>query len=126
MRLVVRAVVVAVATLASPFIGGCVGGACDTLAKASVDVEVVDAMGAPQKDAQVTFSVDDGPDEPAECAAAGAAAGSCDRWSAGFERSGTFTVKASSADGTKHASKVVEITADECHVLTQSVTLTLQ
>jgi hypothetical protein len=35
-------------------------------------------------------------------------------------------VKAVSADGMKTASKTVKVNADECHVVTQAVALTLQ
>lgn len=109
----------------APLFAGCVDPACTTEARSSVDVSVVDATGAVQKDAKVTFSVDGGADEPAECVGP-SGGGACDAWVAGFERTGSFTVKAESADGTKQASQTVVVTADECHVVSQSMTLTLQ
>lgn len=111
----------------APFLSACVGLACTEEARSSVDVTVVDAMGMAQKDALVTFSVDGAADEEAECISlSGGGAGPCDSWVAGYERSGSFTIKASSADGTKHAQKTVTVAADECHVITQIVTLTLE
>jgi hypothetical protein len=100
------------------------GVECTTEARASVQVTVVDVMGVAVLDATVTFSVDGGVEEDAECVRT-AAAGGCEEWVAGFERAGAFVVRAVSADGATKDEESVTVTKDECHVTTQTVTLTL-
>lgn len=100
------------------------GVACTTEARASVQVTVVDVMGVAVLDATVTFSVDGGAEEDAECVRT-AAAGGCEEWVAGFEQAGAFVVRAESADGAAKDEESVKVTKGECHVTTQTVTLTL-
>lgn len=111
--------------------GGGSGGAggqvnCTLEARASVNVKVVDAQGMAVTDAVVTFSVNGGADEMAECVNPVGGMGTCQEWVAGWERDGNFTVTATSADGMKTATQMVTVTKDACHVQPQSVTLTLQ
>jgi hypothetical protein len=98
--------------------------ACTLEARSSVSVTVVDVMGIPALDAMVTFSVDGGAEEDAECVTT-AAAGGCEAWVAGYERAGTFVIKAVSADGTAKDEETVTVTKDECHVISQMVELKL-
>ncbi|MCK6587603.1 MAG: hypothetical protein HUU21_25105 [Polyangiaceae bacterium] len=97
--------------------------ACTLEARSSVSVKVNDAMGIPVLDAIVTFSVDGGAEQDAECVQT-AAAGGCEAWVAGWEVAGTFEIKAVSADGMSQDTETVVVTKDECHVISQSVTLT--
>jgi hypothetical protein len=97
---------------------------CTLEARSSVQVTVVDVMGIPALDATVTFSVDGGVEEDAECVST-AAAGGCEAWVAGYERAGVFVIKAMSADGTAKAEESVTVAKDECHVISQMVELKL-
>ena len=54
-----------------------------------------------------------------------AAAGGCEEWVAGLELAGAFVVRAESADGAAKDEESVTVTKGECHVTTQTVTLTL-
>jgi hypothetical protein len=96
---------------------------CEAWAGWGVTVTVTDGQGAIVPDATVVFSVDGGAEEPAECLAE---PGPCQEWLAGLEQSGKFKIKAASADGIKHAEATVVVTEDECHVISESVTLKLE
>lgn len=91
---------------------------CTTEARVSVTATVETDGGAAVPDATVTWSVD------------GGAAQGCEAWpespdyACGFEVAGAITVVAS-ADGFETASEVVEVPADACHVVSQTVTLVL-
>jgi hypothetical protein len=100
------------------------GVTCTLEARASVQVTVVDVMGIAALDAMVTYSVNGGLDEDAECVRP-AAAGGCEEWVAGYEQAGAFVIKAVSADGAAKAEESVTVAKDECHVMTQMVELTL-
>ncbi|HEY3446689.1 MAG TPA: hypothetical protein VGK67_10015 [Myxococcales bacterium] len=97
---------------------------CTAEARASVVVTVVDAAEKVVTDAKVTFRVDGGVEQKAECQ--GTYANMCDKWHAGLEDSGTFVIVATSADGTKRAEKTVVVKRDECHVQTELVMLVLE
>lgn len=97
---------------------------CTLEARSSVSVKVISLMGEPVLDATVTYSVDGGLEEDAECVST-AAAGGCEDWVAGWERVGTFVIKAVSADKTSEAEETVVVTKDECHVIGQTLTLTI-
>jgi len=109
----------------TPVVEGCIGLSCTEEARASVLVTVVDEMDAIQRDAKVTFSVEGRAEQAAECVDPTGAGTSCDSWIGGYEQTGSFTVKAASADGTKHAETTFMVDADECHVETQTIKLTL-
>lgn len=100
--------------------------ACTEIAVASVQVKVVDASNTVVMDAQVTFTLDGGPVEEAQCAVPPVSGGGCGEWITAYERAGTFVVTAKSADGMKTASQTVLVEKDACHVITESITLTLQ
>jgi hypothetical protein len=99
------------------------GTQCTAIAASSVTVTVVNDVGAVQPDAKVTFSVDGGQEQAAECVQP--AGTGCQSWTAGVEQTGMFTLKAVSGDGLKHAQASATVTSDECHVIGQAVKLTL-
>ena len=92
---------------------------CTLEARSSVMVKVVDAMGAPVTDAMVTFSHE------------GGAAENCENllmdgsYTCGYERDGAITVTATKGADTKMQTVTVSKTEDGCHVVGQSITLTL-
>ncbi len=102
------------------------GVACTTEARSSVTVKVVDAQGMPVSDAVVTYTVDGGASQNAECVNPVGGMGNCQEWVAGYEVAGDFVITAASADGTKMATQMVTVTKDQCHVISQTATLTLQ
>jgi hypothetical protein len=112
-----------------PHLAACIGLSCSHDVKPSVEITVIALMGEEevvQTDAVVTFSLDGGAEQPAECVTPVTGGGGCEAFRAGLEQTGSFVVKATSADGTKLAEVTVDVDADECHVITQSVKLTLQ
>lgn len=102
------------------------GIACTTEARSSVTVKVVDAQGMPVTDAVVTYTVDGGASQNAECVNPLGGMGNCQEWVAGYEIAGNFVITATSADGMKTATQMVTVAKDECHVISQTATLTLQ
>ena len=107
-------------------VSGCGSSECSGDAHASVIVRVVNAGGTTVEDAEVTYSVDGGQDQPAECW--DKTDNGCASWSAGIERVGRFLIRATSGDGTKSTTRSVDVGAREgqCGVATQDVTLTIQ
>jgi hypothetical protein len=106
--------------------GGSGGGAdCDLMAMASVSVYVVSTDGTPVEGAVVTYTVDGGETQTANCMD--------DVCFAGYEVAGEFSITAAydwtSADGCCRAndSATTNVTVEEgeCHVVSQSVTITL-
>lgn len=108
-------------------ISGCAAPdqACDLMARASVQVEVVDGSGTTVDGAQVRFRVDGGGWQAAECMGA-ASDDLCDSWVAGWEEAGTFEIEASSADGVLTATEAVVVEEGECHVESESIALVLE
>lgn len=109
--------------------GGAGGGgpiACTTEARSSVTVKVVDGMAMPVGDALVTYTVDGGASQNAECFNPLGGMGNCEYWVAGYEVAGDFVITATSADGMKTATQMITVAKDQCHVISQSLTLTLQ
>ena len=98
---------------------------CTLEARASVQVNVVDPRGNPQRDARVTFTLDGGPQQQALCNGSEQTQGNCDNWVTGYEQPGDYVITATSADGQRTARRSVSVTEDECHVQSQTVTLTL-
>lgn len=92
---------------------------CTTEARSSVTVTVVDANGAPVNDAALEYSVDGGPKK--ECTVLGINAS---EYVCGFEEDGHFTITATS--GTLTGTATADVVADECHVIGQTVKLTLK
>lgn len=106
-------------------LAGC-GGAddpivCTTEARASVVVQVVDAAGAPLAGATVSYRVDSGPEQTAECSET---AGACATFVAGREVVGDFSIRAEKA-GSQAATASVTVQRDVCHVITREVVMTL-
>jgi hypothetical protein len=114
-------------------LAGCdVGGVdCDLSAFVSVAVEVVDLNGDAVPGAEVTYTIDGGATQQAECEGE---PGDCtDFWTA-FETEGEFVVTATfnredpndaACWFTDTAVATVTVTGNECHVDTQEVTLEL-
>lgn len=107
------------------------GGACTDIAIVSVAVEVVDLDGNAIPDVDVTYTVDGGADQRAECIGDGT---DCTEFWTAFETEGVFVVTASferedpddpACFFSDSASTTVTVTGDECHVETQDVLIEL-
>jgi hypothetical protein len=105
---------------ALPFVAGCSDGfeepvVCTTELRHSVRVTVIDA-GISVDDADVSYSVD------------GSALTDCDAlgtlYVCGAEQSGNFLLVATRGDRT--GTTEVEVLSDECHVMTEDVSITLE
>ena len=105
--------------------GGDDGTNCDLMAAVSVSVYVVSADGSPVDGAVVTYTVDGGEEQTADCVD--------DVCFAGYEVAGEFSITATydwtSADGccwaNDSATTSATVVEGECHVVGQSVTITL-
>lgn len=104
--------------------GPLTGVACTEEARTSVTIQAVDADGAAVPDAVVTYTIDGGAQRSAECSPGPSGAG-CDQWSAGLEESGLFVITATDPAGPAGTATVV-VGEDECHVISESVTVTVQ
>ncbi len=122
MRITSVLAVSAVLSACSPLPGQ---GFCTLEARASVQVTVVDARGTPQPDARVTFTLNGSPELQALCNGSQQAQGNCDTWVTGYEQPGEYVITATSADGQRTVRQSVSVDEDDCHVETQTVTLTL-
>jgi hypothetical protein len=91
---------------------------CTTIIIPSVMVTVVDDLGSPTTADEVTWSVDGGESQPAECDNDG-----CTEWRAGEDAAGEVTVTATLNDQTISDTVTVPMAADGCHVVTQALTL---
>ncbi len=97
---------------------GCEDGiVCTTIAVYSTTVTVVDDAGAPIDDAALVYTVDGGGEVPCEVMGGG-------QYACGIEQSGAFVITGS-AEGYDEESMSVEVGADECHPIAETVTLTL-
>jgi hypothetical protein len=104
-----------------------VGCTCRAVGVPAVVVTVVDRKNVPVRDASVTYLVDDGPVESADCVPPPPESrATCDRWHAGMGRAGTIAVTAKSADRTRSASQTVEVEMDGCHPEQKSITVQLR
>lgn len=102
------------------FAAGCADElVCTTEARPSVLVDVVDIDGNPLTGAAVTYTHDTMIDEPC------VAMGDPGRYWCGYELRGPITVRANLV-GYTEASTAVVVSADRCHVITQTVELTLE
>lgn len=97
---------------------GCPAGLnCTTEARVSVTVTVTDSAGVIADDATVSYDSDDGTGLACD-------EGSGGSWACGYEVDGEITVHAE-APGLLPGSQTVTVTSDECHVISQSMTLAL-
>ena len=99
---------------------GCVepGGVdCTSIAIPSVSVAVVDEAGVAVPDADVTYTGGSFVDAPCN-------EGPDGTWSCGFEVPGEIMIRAV-ADGFAPVEQEVFVDSDECHVITETVTVTL-
>ena len=90
-----------------------------------MQVNVVDPRGNPVRDDRVTLSLNGSAKQLALCNGSEQTQGNCDTWVTGYEQPGNYVVTATSADGQRTARQSVTVDEDECHVQTQTVTLTL-
>ncbi|MDI1444093.1 hypothetical protein [Polyangium sp. 6x1] len=90
--------------------------ACTTIAAVSVTVTVVDSTEAPVTDAELTYTVNGGAAKPCEQVVE-------NTYDCGVEESGNFVITATRDAATKTAN--VTVTADECHVIGQTLTMTI-
>lgn len=97
--------------------GGYDGIACTTEARTSVLLTVVDQLGAPLPGVTVMYQVNAGNAQSEACDSNGTCA-------IAFEVSGVFSITATKV-GYTSPSGMVTVTRDECHVITERLTLTL-
>ncbi len=112
-------------------LSACEPMACDDMAVASVSIQVVDVDGNPLAATSVTYTVDGGAEQQAECLSE-----PCTEWVAGWEVEGEFEITVLyeetdpedelcmwSASAVESVS--VGLTEDECHVDGQVLEVTL-
>lgn len=91
---------------------------CTTEARASVRVVAADSSGAAVQGTAVSFSLDDGATfQPCDDISEG-------RWVCGWEVEGDILVRAEAA-GYVPVERAITVDSDECHVIGESVTLSL-
>ena len=111
-------------TTVALFLSACGGGndpeivVCTLEARASVVINTVDTGASPIGGATVTYQINDGALKIESCPAAG----TCP---VGSEQSGRFKLTVSKV-GYVSQSTEVQVNADECHVLTERVTVVLR
>jgi hypothetical protein len=98
---------------------------CTLEARASVQVNVVDPRGNPVRDARVTFTLNGSAEQQALCNGSEQTQGNCDTWVTGYEQPGDYVITVTSANGQRTTRQSVSVGEDECHVQSQTVTLTL-
>jgi len=103
-------------------LGGCLivirEPVCTDIAVASVTVRVRDDAGATVTDAVVTWGLSGAPTEACEGFGTGT-------WTCGYEVSGAITIRVE-AEGFLPYQGVVQVSADECHVQTEQLTVSLE
>jgi hypothetical protein len=100
-------------------------GFCSYNSLPSVVVTVVNPVGTIVDDARVTFRLNGGPEQVAECNPGKSTSGGCTEWVAEWERPGVFTLTATSLNGEHTDQQQISVSEDECHVNTEKVTLML-
>lgn len=95
--------------------------ACTTEARHSVVVRVVDVVGVPLAGATVTYRVDGGPVQTAECLEPLQA---CTVFVAGSELAGQFAIRAE-RPGFVPATASATVLRDVCHVVTRELVMAL-
>lgn len=124
----------ACADVRTPDTGDGLPVACEDIAIASVQVRTTDLAGDPLPVHEVTWSVDGGPTEQAQCVSASGAP-PCEEWIAAWEVAGdieitaVFLGEAVDACCTHYDEAVTTVTvgktADDCHVVTEEVRIAL-
>jgi hypothetical protein len=105
--------------VAASALSGClVESACTEEARSSVTVTVVDASGAPVTDALVSYSVGGAPAKDCEVTLDSGNVFVC-----GYEEAGNFGIAVTRGAETK--TQAVTVSKDECHVISQSITIQL-
>ena len=109
-----------VAVLLAAGLGGCVFTpvACTDLAAASTSVMVINELGEPVSGADVRFQTVDMAEQPCQ------EFGQDGVYTCGYEVSGLLTITVV-AEGFEPAQATAEVGADECHVITEDVSVTL-
>ena len=111
----------------------CSGNECTLEARPSVKVRVVhevDGRYVPLRAETVQYKVAESPVEGGEERSgwrrADCADPSCTEWFAGWEEPGEFTIQAAVCGDMVEDVALVELTNDECHVDTETITLVAQ
>jgi len=107
-----------IALLPCLLLSGCPVVTCTTEARVSVQVTITDQAGNIVDGATVTYDSDDGTGLPCD-------EGSAGTWACGYEVDGEITVHAE-APFLLPASDTVTVDSDECHVISESLTLVLE
>ncbi|MDC3960567.1 hypothetical protein [Polyangium jinanense] len=89
---------------------------CTTIAAVSVTVTVVDSTETAVTDAELTYTVNGGAAKPCEQVIE-------NTYDCGVEEAGDFVITATRDMATKTAN--VTVTSDECHVIGQALTITI-
>lgn len=93
---------------------------CTDIAMASVQVHVEDADGNPISGATLTWNQADAVGEPQPCESYGGGDYTC-----GYEAAGALVIEVS-ALGFAEETVTVEVSADECHVITEQIDVVLE
>ena len=131
-------IVCSFAAMLAGSLAGCIGDLkpsetgvyCTDIAFASVNIDVVDQDGAPLSPTTIGYTLDGGESLPAECID-----DDCTSFVAGWEAAGDFAITATWTEDTAdpccwfedYASQSVTVgmTEDGCHVVPESMTITL-
>jgi len=106
---------------------GCSDGEtlCTLDIRHSTRIEVLDVDGEIVTDARLRYAIDGGAEQDATCLQQTADKNGCLKWVAGQEQTGVFRFDAETPDN-RSGEANVEVKADECHVITKDVTITVQ
>ncbi|MEO0602432.1 MAG: hypothetical protein AAF211_13400 [Myxococcota bacterium] len=95
--------------------------ACTDIALPSIEVTVTDTQGAAIDSADVVWNMAAEDDLPEPCTSLGG-----NVWTCGEEQAGELAVEISNAGPYQAFREVVNVEADECHVLTESLSAVLE
>lgn len=93
---------------------------CTEEARASIQFTISDGSGNPVDNASATFTPEGGAETDCDALTEGGASFTC-----GYEVEGSITIKVT-ADGFQPFEDTIEVSADECHVITEELAVTLQ
>jgi hypothetical protein len=122
----VISICISVAAAASSAVATPCCKACGDNIVTSASLTVQDMNGNIDSHATVTFSIDGGAQQSADCDTDNSAAVGCQSWSVGHDETGRFDIKARSADGSTTGEVVAELESDGCHVVPQTLRITLK
>ncbi len=120
-----QALFVALVSFSFAALTGCIPMCADVVTN-GVEAKVVDKDGVNQPDAKVTYTVDGGDEEIADCFGLADDGKGCTSWAVAPGKGGHVVIKAESADGTLHAEATVDVEDGQCGPTTEDATLTLE